>query len=222
VSRYIFDLIEQGEHQNQDFKFEISDSKKIAKTVSAFANTDGGRLLVGVKDNGKIAGVRSDEEYHMIEAAAQLYCKPEVRFDVQNHMVHGKTVMEISIEEQPSIKPVLAKNDEGKWDAYIRVKDENFLASSVIRKIWAQQNSDEAVFLTYTDHERELLSYIGSHDSITVSRYIRLSQLPRREAEKIIVDLVLLDILIYEVSEKGTHFRFNPYFDLDEYENNQY
>ena len=74
---YIHALIAEGEHQQQDFKFEISDARKIAKTLSAFANTDGGRLLIGVKDNGKIAGVRSEEEKYMIEAAAQLYCVPE-------------------------------------------------------------------------------------------------------------------------------------------------
>ena len=68
------ELIEQGEHQQQDFKFEVSDSKKIARTLSAFANTDGGRLLIGVKDNGHISGVRSDEEYYMIEAASQIQC----------------------------------------------------------------------------------------------------------------------------------------------------
>ena len=63
---YIHALIAEGEHQQQDFKFEISDARKIAKTLSAFANTDGGRLLIGVKDNGKIAGVRSEEEKYMI------------------------------------------------------------------------------------------------------------------------------------------------------------
>jgi predicted HTH transcriptional regulator len=52
-------LIAQGEHQQFDFKFEVSDSKKIAKTLSAFANTDGGRLLIGVKDNGNITGTRN-------------------------------------------------------------------------------------------------------------------------------------------------------------------
>ena len=64
-TEYIHLLIAEGEHQRQDFKFEISDARKIAKTLSAFANTDGGRLLIGVKDNGKIAGVRSDEEQYM-------------------------------------------------------------------------------------------------------------------------------------------------------------
>ena len=59
--QYLEKLISEGEHVHQDFKFAISDARKIAKSLSAFANTEGGRLLVGVKDNGKIAGVRSEK-----------------------------------------------------------------------------------------------------------------------------------------------------------------
>jgi predicted HTH transcriptional regulator len=54
MSNYIQNLIEEGEHRKQDFKFEISDVRKIAKTFVAFSNTAGGKLLVGVKDNGQI------------------------------------------------------------------------------------------------------------------------------------------------------------------------
>ena len=71
-SDYIQQLVAQGEHVQQDFKFAITDARKIARSISAFANTEGGRLLVGVKDNGKIAGVRSEEEIYMIEAAENL------------------------------------------------------------------------------------------------------------------------------------------------------
>lgn len=46
---YIQQLITEGEHVHQDFKFAISDARKIAKSLSAFANTGGGRLLIGVK-----------------------------------------------------------------------------------------------------------------------------------------------------------------------------
>ena len=55
-------LIAEGEHLHQDFKFAISDARKIARTFSAFANAGGGHLLVGVKDNGVVAGIRTDEE----------------------------------------------------------------------------------------------------------------------------------------------------------------
>ena len=73
---YIQRLIEEGEHEHQDFKFAINDARKIARSISAFANNDGGRLLVGVKDNGNIAGVRNEEDIFVIEQAAQLYCRP--------------------------------------------------------------------------------------------------------------------------------------------------
>ena len=122
-TEYIHALIAEGEHQQQDFKFEISDARKIAKTLSAFANTDGGKLLIGVKDNGKIAGVRSDEEQHMIEAAAGLYCSPEVSYTMQTYLVEGRSVLVVQIEESDR-KPVYAKDETGKYLAYLRIKDE--------------------------------------------------------------------------------------------------
>ena len=58
-------LIAEGEGVQLDFKFRIDDQKKIARTLSAFANTEGGKLLIGVKDNGKINGVNPEEEYYL-------------------------------------------------------------------------------------------------------------------------------------------------------------
>ena len=118
-TEYIHALIAEGEHQQQDFKFEISDARKIAKTLSAFANTDGGKLLIGVKDNGKIAGVRSDEEQYMIEAAAGLYCSPEVNYTMQTYQVEGRSVLVVQIEESDRYMP--------------RTKRENILPISVSR-----------------------------------------------------------------------------------------
>ena len=139
-TEYIHALIAEGEHQQQDFKFEISDARKIAKTLSAFANTDGGKLLIGVKDNGKIAGVRSDEEQYMIEAAAGLYCSPEVNYTMQTYLVEGRSVLVVQIEESDR-KPVYAKDETGKYLAYLRIKDENILATPVHLRVWQQSGS---------------------------------------------------------------------------------
>ncbi len=40
--RYLQSLINEGEHQQQDFKYRVTDACKLAKSVSAFANTNGG------------------------------------------------------------------------------------------------------------------------------------------------------------------------------------
>ena len=57
-SRYILRLISEGEHQQQDFKYKITDAMKLARSVSAFANTEGGRLLIGIRDDGAVSGVK--------------------------------------------------------------------------------------------------------------------------------------------------------------------
>ena len=41
-------MIAEGEHLQQDFKYCINDSRKIARSLAAFANSNGGRLLLGI------------------------------------------------------------------------------------------------------------------------------------------------------------------------------
>ena len=139
MSSYIYKLIHEGEHQQQDFKYCINDSKKIAKSLVAFANTDGGRLLVGIKDNGKIVGVKTDEEFYMVEAAAKMYSNPPITFLTKQWQVEGKTVLEIQIEPSKT-KPHFAADDNGKWLAYLRVEDENYLAHKIQINVWKKIN----------------------------------------------------------------------------------
>ena len=73
--------IASGESQILDFKFRIDDQNKIARTLGAFSNSDGGSLLIGVKDNGKVAGCNPEEEFYMIQGAAEISCQPPVDFD---------------------------------------------------------------------------------------------------------------------------------------------
>ncbi len=203
--QHIIDLIKQGEHQELDFKFEISDSKKIARTLVAFANTDGGKLLIGVKDNGTIAGIRSIEEYHMIEAAAQMYCKPEVEFEAKEWNIHGKKVLEVIIPKSKPL-PYLAKTDEGRWMAYVRVLDQNILANTVLLKVWRKRLKNEAVQISYKEEQQKLLSYLEENETISLNQFTRIAMIPRFKAEWILVDLILLDIIEIHLQEKGTYY----------------
>ena len=90
MDNYVKKLIAGGENQQLDFKYCISDSRKIARTLSAFANSDGGKLLIGIRDNGSIAGIKSDEEYYMVDTAVQLFCRPKITFTIKQHLIEGK------------------------------------------------------------------------------------------------------------------------------------
>ena len=218
MSEYIKGLIAQGEHQQQDFKFEVSDSRKIAKSLSAFANTDGGRLLIGVKDNGAIAGVRTDEEYYMIEAAAQMYCKPEISFESKSFKIEGRTVMEINIPKQVQLRPVMAQDHEGKWLPYIRVADQNLVANQILLRVWEKQKNNDGVLLRYSPNERILLEYLDEHGQISLSKYCKIAKIPHRVASAILVNFILLEIIEIVLKEKSTYYQINQDYDLSELE----
>ena len=133
---YIASLIEEGEHEHQDFKFAISDARKIARSLSAFANNDGGRLLIGVKDNGAIAGVRNEEDIYLVEQAAEMYCVPPQQLRVTAFKTEGgHTVVRVEIDRAPA-RPVQVKEAEGHLRAYYRVRDENIAAPPLLVKAW--------------------------------------------------------------------------------------
>lgn len=205
-TEYIQSLIAEGEHQQQDFKFEISDARKIAKTLSAFANTDGGRLLIGVKDNGKIAGVRSEEEQYMIEAAAELYCTPEVTYRMQTYHAEGRSVLLVEVEESPQ-KPVYAKDETGKPLAYLRIADENILATPVHLRVWQQSGSPRGELMEFTEREQLLLNLLEENDHLSLNRYCRLAHLSRRAAEHLLAKLVRYDIVEPVFEGHRFHFR---------------
>lgn len=205
-SSYIQALIAEGEHQQQDFKFEISDARKIAKTLSAFANTDGGRLLIGVKDNGKIAGVRSAEEKYMIEAAATLYCSPPVECRMQTYLVEGKSVLLVQVDESPH-KPVCAKDESGKALAYLRIRDENILATPIHLRVWQQSGSPQGELLEFTGREQLLLNLLQENEYLSLNRYCRLARLSRRAAEHLLARLVRYGIIEPVFENHKFHFR---------------
>lgn len=203
---YIQRLISEGEHVHQDFKFEISDARKIAKSISAFANTEGGRLLVGVKDNGKIAGVRSDEEIYMIEAAARRYCQPPVDLHTYIYKVEGKDVLEVVIDESQQ-KPVYALDTEERRWAYIRIKDENILASPIHLSIWHHDCTDEKVIVTYTPREQQVLNLLASHPLLTLNQCQRLTRMSRKQITSLLADFIRFDLVEQVFHEHLFYFR---------------
>lgn len=209
----IYKLIQEGEHQQQDFKYCINDSKKIAKSLVAFANTDGGRLLIGVKDNGRIIGVKTDEEFYMVESAAKIYSKPPISFTTKSWQIEGKTVLEIEIGTS-SDKPHYAKDENGKWLAYIRIGDENFLAHKIMLNVWEREKSEHGIHFSYSEDERFLIELLRANFAISFSKYLRMARIPRRKAEGILTNFVLMNIVeMNTLPEEGTHFSLNKNFD---------
>jgi len=191
---YIEALIQEGEHQRQDFKFEISDSRKIAKTISAFSNTAGGKLLIGVKDNGKLTGVQSKEEAYMLEAAAELYCSPPISIEIETYKIDGKEILVVLVPESQT-KPIYALTQAGEKLAYLRINDETLLASILHLETWRQSYSLKDEFITYTEEESKLIKLITEQAPLTLNQLNKQTSIQRKELIHLIGRLVRYNII---------------------------
>ena len=191
-----------------DFKFEISDSRRIARSLAAFANTDGGRLLVGVKDNGAIVGVRSDEEIHMIQAASEMYCRPKVEYATEEWEINGKTVLEVIIPKDRYQKHK-APDGQGEYKIFVRVKDENLVADTVLIKVWKSEKFSRPAKITFTETEELLLHYLLEYGKITLQEFQELAHINRRKAEAILADFIIVGTIELVQTSQNTVFRLN-------------
>ncbi|GAA4913987.1 ATP-binding protein [Mucilaginibacter defluvii] len=195
-------LIFEGEGVSLDFKKTITRYEKIAKTMVSFANNKGGKLLVGVADNGAITGVKSEEEEkYMLTKAAHFYCRPAIEPVFEEVYVDDKIVLVAEIPPSDE-KPHYALAEDGKWWVYIRVKDKSVLASKIVVDVLKRSNDEQGVLIEYSSKEKALLEYLEKMGRITVKQFCTLLNIGRRRAQRILVDLVLSGVILVHTTEK--------------------
>lgn len=194
--QYLKTLISEGEHQQQDFKYRVSDALKLAKSVSAFANTDGGRLLIGVRDDGNMSGVRDEEEIYMMHQAAYRYCHPEASIKFDTYHVDGRTIVVATVPPSDR-RPICVLSDEDKPRAYIRIADENIVASPVHLAIWRELQNQHGIMLTYTDAVRKILDVLQDQE-LPLNLIVRRSRLPRPKVIMLLARLIRFRVVYWE------------------------
>jgi predicted HTH transcriptional regulator len=209
MDRELKKLIVEGENQHLDFKYCVSDSRKIARTLSAFANSDGGRILIGVRDNGSIAGIRSDEEIYMVDTAAHIFSRPEITYTIKQHTTGGKTILEVEVIKGNK-RPYQAKDENGRWKSYFRHHDQNLVANRVLLQVWRKQKKPSGVLVKFGKAENSLMDYLKKNGSITISRFRKIAGISPYRAESILANLIILKVLIMNASEKGFTYELNP------------
>lgn len=199
-------LILEGENVSLDFKKTISKAEKIAKTLVAFANNQGGRLLIGVADDGSIKGVKSEEEEkYMVNKAAHQFCKPAIEPRFEEYLVDDKLVLVAEIPKS-DIKPHYALDEQGKWWVYFRVQDKTVLASKILIDVLKKNNQAEGILISYSEQEKILLEYLDANGRITLKEFSKLSRSAYRKAQKIIVNLILSGIILPHITEKEEYY----------------
>lgn len=123
----------RGESKNTEFKEELpKKSEKYTKTVVAYANTQGGKLIFGVVDETReVVGIDEAILFQTMDSIASAIsdsCEPQIIPEIEPNTIEGKTVIVVTVTPEPH-RPYYLKS-KGKQDGtYIRVSGTTRLAS---------------------------------------------------------------------------------------------
>lgn len=206
--RDLKNLIATGESSFLEFKHKVASPEKIAKEMVAFANTKGGRILVGVDDNGEIAGIESyyEEEFWLRQASNDV-CVPAI--DINIEMVHAgkKDVLIVEVPESDQ-KPIAVKGKK-KRVVYIRQNDENIVATDDRVEILKNKTSTEGVTFEYGEREQQLFRFLNEYGDITIERFSIISNITTFRAERILVDMASAGVLDTFEQKGVVHYTFS-------------
>ena len=89
--------------------------------------------------------------------------------------------------------------------AYIRIADENIVASPVHLALWREQQRPQGAMMTYNDTVRQLLNAIQGQR--TLNQIVRLSRLPRPKVITLLARLIRFGLVRWEY--QGQQFIFS-------------
>ncbi len=154
-------IIQQGENENVEFK--TSFDRGVIESITAFANTNGGSVYIGVNEKSKqISGVKiSKESIQSWVNEIKTKTKPSIISDTKTHIIGTKIVVQLSVKEYP-VKPISVK---GRY--YIRKQNSNHQLST-------QEISD--IYLYSMQYSWDSYEYKGGNykllDKIVIDGFI--------------------------------------------------
>lgn len=134
----LIDEIKAGESANLEFKAQIpKKSERYIKTVVAFANTSGGKIIIGIDDETRnIVGVDKNEVFKLIDDitnAISDMCSPQIFPNIVTDTIDGKCVIVVEIYPGAG-RPYYIKTLGKQAGTFIRVSGTSRPADEAILK----------------------------------------------------------------------------------------
>ena len=194
--RLLKELVKKGEGEHLEFKLKSNHPEKIVREVVAFANSGGGKLLVGVGDDKAIKGLKdADEDEYTLSRAIDKYIFPKISFKKERVAITpDRDVLVLTIPRSVD-KPHYVVDDTGARQAYIRVEDKSIQASREMKEIMRRGRGERDVSFQYGEKEEKLMKLLDEKESVTVDLFATVAGIPRKIASNTLVVMVLARIL---------------------------
>ncbi len=156
--------IVRGESKNVEFKVRLpKDSANYIKTIVAFANTQGGQLVIGVDDKTrKVVGVDNEFAFQMMDSIANAVadsCEPQIVPNIELQTIEKRTVIVVTVTPEPN-RPYYLKSKGKEKGTFIRLGGTSRPASAEkIKELemeGARVSWDELTCIGYEVTEKEI------------------------------------------------------------------
>ena len=125
----LLELIVNGENSGVEFKLDQIRPVQLAKEIVAFANFQGGRIVLGVEDDGAITGIqRNNLEQWLMDTVFGRYVHPAINPFYEEVQIDSHRRVAVVVVDQGTTKPYVVR-DRNREDVYIRVGSTSRLAT---------------------------------------------------------------------------------------------
>lgn len=202
-------LVALGEGKHLEFKRRVPSPERIAKEVVAFANSDGGKVLLGVDDDGQISGLKDvQEELFLLENALERHCDPPIDFRISTLPVsRRREVLVIDVPNSADKPHFLVRPENGsKGVAYVRVDDRSIEASKELVRLMRWKKNPTDTRFEFGPKEQLLMRYLDSYHRITVDQFARVANVPVKAASWKLLLLTRAGILQLHPDDREDYF----------------
>ena len=117
----LFELIANGENSGVEFKSDDLRPEQLAKEIVALANFQGGRILLGVEDDGTVTGIRRDDlEHWVMDAVFGRKVHPMILPFYEEIQVDDQRRVAVVSLTQGTTKPYVVRHND-REEIYVRV-----------------------------------------------------------------------------------------------------
>ena len=212
--RELEQLVGLGEGISLEFKRRVPQPQRIAKEIVALTNTNGGRIVLGVDDDGTIKGIdHASEEEFLLRQAVNAHCRPVVEYQTERVVVEPRCdVLVVTIEESENKPHRMVADEEAAGEAgaaYVRVEAKSIEASDETIREMQEEDGQDGVTFEFGDTESLLMRYLDDYGRISVSQLSQLADISPERASQTLLRLTKADLLHLHPDEDGDYFTLN-------------
>lgn len=184
---------------------ENSDNaSELAQHLIAFANTEGGILMLGVKKNNKVIGVTPEMEKQKIDKIIQKFISPTISYSFHEIQVGFKIVLYIKVLK--SINETIYLINGSKKEIYLRLNEKTIKANKILEKFYKYRDVNEKVVVMLSNEESAILNLISLSKQISLTQIFKKTQLSRGFVEYNLIRLLNRNLIKINLIENTFTF----------------